>query len=389
MVGRRIQRQRVADREGTAKAQHRGRTGLIPGCRKGEIMTKIAKGARALVRSLGCAAVGATVLSVAACGASSSASGSTSNGHFTMRISAIGVDPGSPVYEGALAFQKLAQQKSDGRLTVQVFSGSTLGSSSAQEQQVTQGSLQMMFAGAIGTATPTGQTAEASELPYVFPDGREGMYKALSGAAGKYLSENIEKATGLKVLGYFDYGVDSVAMRDHNVHSPADLKGEKIRITDTGVPADIFKALGATPENVEFSETYTSLQSGLLDGAEVPLTSIVSNKIYEVAKHVTVLGENIQLGQIAINSKFYDSLPASLQQDVSSSGASAALVVRKDVLASEASAQSTLENAGATFNTLTPQETVAFQNLLNPLTKTQLVTLGPDAQKFVKLARTS
>jgi len=112
------------------------------------------------------------------------------------------------------------------------------------------------------------------------------------------------------------------------IKSPADLKGLKIRVQETPVYVNMLKAVGASPTPVAWTETYTSLQTGVVDGQENPVGSILSGKIFEVQKYVTLDGHVYGVDWFIINEKFFKSLPADLQYIVLDSAQASSTVGR-------------------------------------------------------------
>lgn len=100
--------------------------------------------------------------------------------------------------------------------------------------------------------------------------------------------------SGLKILGFWDNGVRNVTHVSKNVSEPADLKGMKIRTPPDQITVEIFKALGAAPAPLAWSELPTALQSGVFDGQAKPLTKIYSAKLHEITPYVTMTGHKYE-----------------------------------------------------------------------------------------------
>ena len=127
-------------------------------------------------------------------------------------------------------------------------------------------------------------------LPYLFRD-REHLWKVLNGPIGKEIKDDIVKSkTGMVAVAYMEEGQRHFFFRDAPVSSLAQMKGKKIRVPQTQILIDTVKAFGAAPTPISYSELYSALQTGIVDGAENPPTGYLANNFYEVAKYYVLDG---------------------------------------------------------------------------------------------------
>jgi C4-dicarboxylate-binding protein DctP len=151
---------------------------------------------------------------------------------------------------------------------------------------------------------------EVFDLPYIFKD-IDAVHRFARGPGGSGLLKKLE-TRGVVGLTYWDNGF-RVMSANKPIHTPADMKGLKMRINSSKVNAAIMKSLGAQPQSLAFSEVYQALQTGVVDGTEGPLSNLYTQKQYEVQKHVTLTYHTISNYVVVANKKFWDGLPADIR----------------------------------------------------------------------------
>ena len=213
---------------------------------------------------------------------------------------------------GAEKFKELVEEKTEGKVTVELFSDGKLGHDKDLVEGMKLGTIQ---AGMIGVEplTNIAPKLKATNLPYIFAD-RETAYKVLDGEVGQEMVENLPSEQGVRILGYFENGFRNVTNSRNEILTPEDLKGLKIRTPDSPVSLAIFNALGANPTPMSFGELYTALEQGTVDGQENPLALIHSSKLYEVQEYVSLTGHIYSPMVLAISEKTYQDLGEELQK---------------------------------------------------------------------------
>lgn len=203
-----------------------------------------------------------------------------------LRYGAVNPDT-HPFLMGIREFAKIANTKSGGRIEIQVFPSSQLGDAKAMVQSVQMGALDMTMLKP-GTLVDMGQKKmNVLGLPFLWRDIDHG-WKVLDSPIGEELLADIQ-ASGQKAigLGYYQESARNFFTVKKPIKKLADLKGMKIRVQPMEIQVDMAKALGASPTPIAFSELYSALQTGVVDGAENPITGYYTNKHYEVAKFYT------------------------------------------------------------------------------------------------------
>lgn len=247
--------------------------------------------------ALGAAAM--ATFSLSACGG-----GSASAEKLSFRLAEAHPDD-YPTTLGDKRFADLVRERSDGRIDIQVFANSQLGEESDAIEQVQMGSVEMTR---VSSAPMTEFAAGMGlfGLPYIFDDA-DHMWRFLDDDAGKKLLGELDSA-GFKGLCYFDPGARSFYTRDKVIKKPADVQGLKFRVQESEVILDFVKALGGSPTPMDYGEVYSSLQSGLLDGAENNPPSYFSASHYEVAQNYT-LDQHMRVAEIlVVNSDVWSGL---------------------------------------------------------------------------------
>jgi tripartite ATP-independent transporter DctP family solute receptor len=133
-------------------------------------------------------------------------------------------------------------------------------------------------------------------LPFLFP-GSAAAYKVVDGPIGGELAQRLEKV-GLIALGWWDNGIRHVTNSKRPINQPADLRGLKIRTPPDPTTIDIFQALGAATQQINFGELYVALQQGVVDGQENPLANIHSSKLHEVNKFISLTSHQWQCNPV-------------------------------------------------------------------------------------------
>ncbi len=174
---------------------------------------------------------------------------------------------------------------SSNKMKVEIFPSSQLGSISEMLQSVQAGSLTMTMAVPAWYGNFM-KPLDAFTLPYLVSSSDK-LRPALEGAIGKEIEQYADGA-GFKVFGYWLLGGRHIVNKVRPVQKPADCAGLKIRVINSPVYLATFRALGANPVAMDPSELYLALQQGVVDGFEFPLPDLVAQKLYEVAKFVSL-----------------------------------------------------------------------------------------------------
>ncbi len=216
----------------------------------------------------------------------------------------------TPKGKAAERFKELAEKATKGRVKVEVYPNSTLYKDKEELEALQLGAVQML-APSLAKFGPLGvKEFEVFDLPYIFPS-KEVLYRVTEGPIGKGLFKKLE-SKGITGLAYWDNGFKDMTA-NKPLHKPADFRGLKMRIQSSKVLDAQFRALGANPQVMAFSEVYQALQTGVVDGTENPPSNLYTQKMHEVQKHVTVSNHGYLGYAVIVNKKFWDGLPADIR----------------------------------------------------------------------------
>jgi len=236
---------------------------------------------------------------------------------------------GSMYDEGHKNFKKLVEERSNGRIKVDVFPAAQLGAEVAMIEGVRLGTIDMVSCSAANAATIIPELGMMS-VAYLFKD-RAHVDRVVNDPKFSAELDKIiaGKNLGIKRIGYYTSGVRNIYSRKGSVNSPDDLKGVKIRVQNNPVEVQVWKAFGAIPTPMNFGEVYQALQSGVIDAAENGLSVVESNKHYEAAKYISQTEHQYGVNPLFINEKKLASLPPDLQKLVLQAALDASVYERK------------------------------------------------------------
>ena len=216
--------------------------------------------------------------------------------------------PGEPIHDGVEKWKQIAEEKSNGRLKVEIYPSSQLGTKKDAFEQMSLGANVIYIADAsflmdyvpdIGILT----------APYL-ADSYDDYYRLFDSEWFKGLEKELNQK-GYHIAGNWVYG-DRHLLSTKPVHTPDDLRGQKIRVPGNRIAIATFEALGATPTPMPLGDVYPALQQGVVDGAENPLPVLYGSKQHEVAKNLSLTAHMNMIISWVAGQKFMDSLPAEL-----------------------------------------------------------------------------
>ena len=192
--------------------------------------------------------------------------------------------PGNPKSEAAIKFAEIVKAKSNGRINVQIGAAAQLGDDLTNISGLRTGTLDMSInsQGPVSSVLPE---LAALGLPFLFGSLQD-AWKVLDGPVGQDLAKRLE-SKNLILLGWMDNGIRQTTNNKRAINVPDDLKGMKLRTPADPATVDLFQAMGAITQQINFSELYIALQQGVVDGQENPLANIYSSKLYEVQKYLS------------------------------------------------------------------------------------------------------
>lgn len=237
-------------------------------------------------------------------GCSTGTKPASSNEKIVLKVGHINA-PDHPWNIALEGFAKDVAEATNGNLEIQVFPSSQLGGERDMAEGLKLGTLEMGLFGT-GALQSLDKRLIIEELPYAWSN-RENAYEALDGELGVELNK-VLKDQSIIGLSYWEAGYRHITNSVRPINSLEDLKGMKLRVPEAEMRIDTFKDLGALPTPLAFSEVFTALQQGTVDGQENPLPTISSSKFNEVQKYLTISGHIWGSALLGISEKAWNSL---------------------------------------------------------------------------------
>jgi C4-dicarboxylate-binding protein DctP len=286
------------------------------------------------------------------------------------------VTPDTPKGKAADYFKKLAEERTKGRVKVEVYPNSQLYKDKEEVEALQLGSVQML-APSLAKFGPLGaREFEVFDLPYLF-DSYEQLHKVTQGPIGAALLKKLD-AKGIVGLAYWDNGFKELTA-NRAIRKIEDCKGLKLRIQSSKVLDAQMRALGAIPQVMAFSEVYQALQTGVVDGAENPASNIYTQKMHEVQKYLTVSDHGYVGYAVVVNKKFWDGLPADIRATLETAMQDATKYGNQIAKQENDTALEAIRKSGKTqIIALTPQEKLAWKKTLLPVHAQMSDKIGKD-----------
>jgi len=219
----------------------------------------------------------------------------------------------TPKGQAADLFAQKAAEYTGGKVKVEVYPNSTLYKDKEEMEALQLGAVQML-APSLAKFGPLGvKEFEVFDLPFIFDD-YDDLHVVTQGPIGKLLMGKLD-AKGIKGLTFWDNGFKSFSANTP-IRTPADLKGKKMRIQSSKVLEEQMRTLGALPQVIPFSEVYQSLQTGVVDGTENPISNVYTQKMHEVQKFLSLTRHGYLGYAVIVNKPFWDGLPSEVRSQL-------------------------------------------------------------------------
>lgn len=242
-------------------------------------------------------------------------------------------------------------QASNGRVDLQVYPNSQLGGDTDILSQLRSGAVDFMLISPLilGALIPT---VQISNVGFAFQN-HDQVWSAMDGDLGAYVRDQIETKSSLFAFeNIWENGYRHVTLGSGPVKTPDDIRGQKLRVMPSAMSTSIFKSLGASTVSINWAETYSALQTHVVNGQENPLIVLTTSKIYEVQKYCSLTQHVWDGFWCAGNKKKFSALPSDLQAIVRNAINDGALKERADLEAMDKSLIGDLESRGMAFNTV-------------------------------------
>lgn len=294
------------------------------------------------------------------------------------RVSVV-TPPGHPYNLGMEEFKKRVEAGSNGRIQVTVFPSSQLGGEVESAKNVQLGTLDMTIVSTSNTA-PFHKPLEVFGVPYLFKS-MSCAYTVMDGAVGKEMAEALRKQAGMRVVGWYTFGMRQLFNTRKPLLEPADMKGMLFRVPADQMAEAAYKSLGANPVPMDFPEMFGALQQGVIQGADNPLITLYQFKWYEVVKYASISNTAAGLSPVLLNEQAFAKLPPDLQALVLEAGTASAEVNRSEEAKATAKAREELVKHGVRIDEV---DTAKFRQAVEPVFQQARKAFGEDLVKRIE-----
>lgn len=254
-----------------------------------------------------------------------------------------GLDVSHSVHKAMVKMGEDLEKMSEGKMRIMIYPSQQLGTERECLELLQIGSLDMTKV-SVGVLENFAPDLRVLGLPFLFKD-REHSFRVLDGPLGQRLLDEGEKFW-LKGLGYYDAGSRSFYTKDKPVHTPDDLKGQKIRVMESVTAMDMVRDLGGSPTPISWGELYTALQQGVVDGAENNPPSFYLSRHYEVAKYYTLDEHTVLPDVLLTGTHLWEQLSAQEKKWLKQAVDNSVIYQRKLWLEAENEALEAVQKAG-------------------------------------------
>lgn len=283
----------------------------------------------------------------------------------------------SPWNIGAKKWAELVKERTNGRVEITTFPNEQLSSGNQQKgiEQVAAGVTGASLHSTIIYSVIEPKLAVVS-MPWIMPN-NAAVDKAMKGAPGEKVKDLI-RAKGIEPLAFGENGFRHWTNSKRPLATPDDMKGLKIRVPGMKMYISLFKAMGADPTSMSFSEVFTALQQGTVDGQENPISVIYTTKLNEVQKYMTICNYSYDPIVLGVNKKLWDSIDKDTQAIMKKAAEEAMALNIKLTREDEAKQLDEMKKKGLQVNVLTPEQIKVFQASATSVYKEQESVIGKD-----------
>jgi len=280
-------------------------------------------------------------------------------------------------------FAEQVEKASGGKMKIRAIGAAALGPDTQMQQALIGGAQEMMVG---STATLVGITKEMAlwDTPFLFNSAKEADV-ILDGPIGQKVMDRLQEK-GLVGLVYWENGFRNLTNSKRAVTKVEDLGGIKLRVMQNNVFLESFKTLGANAVPLPFSELFSALETGTVDGQENPFNTILSSKFYEVQKYLSVTNHVYSPWIVTVSKKWWDGLSKDEQKVLLDAAKASRDFERRDTREEAARALGDLKTKGMQINELTPAETARMRDKLTRVNASIAANVGMDLWKDTQAA---
>ncbi|WP_134703976.1 TRAP transporter substrate-binding protein [Ammoniphilus sp. YIM 78166] len=280
------------------------------------------------------------------------------------------------LFQGYSKFKEIVEAKSNGSIKVEIYHSGVLGDDRSMIEGLQLGTLE-----AVGVSTSMlgnwSKPMLAYDLPFAFPS-EEVADKVLDGPYGQKAGQELEKQ-GLILVSYMENGFRHLTNNKREVKSVADVAGLKIRTMQTPLHLSTWKALGANPTPMAYTELFTAMQQGVVDGQENPYGNMALDKFYEVQKYLTKTGHVYNPMGFVLSKKFMDQLSEEERNMIKEAGIEASKHQRQLNRDRNQEYLKTLTDSGMAITELTPESYQEFLDKVQVVYQENVKEIGQES----------
>ena len=285
---------------------------------------------------------------------------SVSAADMTLKFGHVG-NPGSLFEASVNNFAECANTTLAGEVEVQTFGSSQLGKDKELLQKLKLGQVDFSLPSSVMSSVD--DTFGIFEMPYIIAD-RDHMRRVQGAMMDKF--QAAAHANGYHIVGLAENGFRNITNNTRPINVPSDLEGIKLRTPNGVWRLKMFQEYGANPTPMAFSDVFTALQTGVIDGQENPYAQIASAKFQEVQKYLSVTGHVYTPAYILASKKKFDAMPANIQAALTECATKTQDFTYEKAAELEASLLKVIEDAGVEVNTA---DKAAFIEASKPIYK--------------------
>ena len=278
-----------------------------------------------------------------------------------------------PAAPGMKKFAEIVQAKSGGKIKVNLFFNSSLGTDQALVTAIQGGTVEMAVMNS-GILASVAKELAIFDFPFLFANEKESD-AIVDGPVGKKMHKLLEDK-GIVGLAYWELGYRQITNSKRALNTVSDIEGLKLRVIPNPINVDWVKALGANPTPMPFAEVYGALESKAIDGQENPVAVIAANKFWEVQKFMALTNHQYNPQSVIFSKKVWDTLSAAEKKIIDDSADEATKAQREASRAAVAANVELLKKNGMTVTTFAPAEVAKLREKMKPVIAKYTATVG-------------
>lgn len=271
-----------------------------------------------------------------------------------------------PTYSAMIAFKNSLEVRTSGKVKVELYPGGALGDHRSNLEQILAGNVHVAGP-SDGPIAAFYKDIQVFSIPYLFSNSLQ-FYDVVDGPAAQEIFDDMAAKSGLRVLSVFENGgFRNFSNSKRPIKTADDMKGLKMRTMDIPAHMEMVKALGASPTPVAWTELYSGLQTGVVDGQENSALTTILGSLQEVQEYYTLDGHILGLAFLIIGEDFYQNLPDDIKAAVDASAVEATIAARGVNRIAESIAKQALIDSGVEVYAPTPEELETFKVAQKPV----------------------